>query len=118
DHFRPLTPGKTPADELPPKSNVGRLPNRGMEGLAISPDGTKLFGAMQSPLIQDGALGKENARVGRNCRILEVEIATGKTREFVYRLDDGANGVSEILAINDHEFLVLERDSKGGKEAA
>ena len=64
------------------------------------------------------ALGKDNVRVGVNCRLLEVEIATGKTREFVYQLDNRANGVSEILAVNDHEFLVLERDSKGGVDAA
>ena len=116
-HFRPAKAGKTPADELPPKNTVGRQPNRGMEGLAISPDGAKLYGIMQSPLIQDGAIDKDNARVGVNCRLLELDIASGKTREFVYRLDDGSHGVSEILAINDHEFLVLERDSKGGLDA-
>lgn len=116
-HFRGK-PGKTPADELPPKNTTGRQPNRGMEGLAISPDGSKLIGILQSPLIQDGALDKENVRVGLNCRILEVEIASGKSREFVYPLDAGTNGVSEILAINDREFLVLERDSKAGKDAA
>ena len=116
-HFRPAKPGKSPADELPPKNAVGRMPNRGMEGLAIAPDGKKLLGAMQSPLIQDGALDDENNRVGVNCRLLEVDLATGKTREFVYPLDDPANGVSEILAVSDSEFLVLERDSKAGKDA-
>ena len=30
------------------------LTNKGMEGLAITPDGKTLVGAMQSPLIQDG----------------------------------------------------------------
>ncbi len=117
-HLRPARPGKTPADELPPHNTTGRQPNRGMEGLAISPDGTKLYGAMQSPLLQDGALGRENARAGLNCRLLEVEIATGKTREFAYQLDGPANGVNEILAVNDHEFLVLERDGNAGREAA
>jgi hypothetical protein len=40
------------------------------------------------------------------------------TREFVYQLDADSNGISEILAINDREFLVLERDGKAGAEAA
>ena len=40
--------------------------------LAITPDGSKLYGFMQSPLIQDGALDKDNKRIGRNIRILEV----------------------------------------------
>lgn len=116
-HYRPAKPGKTPADELPPKNAAGRQPNRGMEGLAISPDGTKLFGIMQSPLIQDGGLNEKNERVGLNCRVLEIDIATKKTREFVYRLDAPANGVSEIVAVSATEFLVLERDGLGGTDA-
>jgi hypothetical protein len=117
-HFRAAKPGKSPAHELPPHSTSGRQPNRGMVGLAISPDGSKLYGIVQSPLIQDGALDAKNERVGVNCRILELTLATGRTREFVYRLDDPANGVCEILAVNDRQFLVLERDAKGGKDAA
>jgi len=109
--------GGKPEEELPPRNLSGRQPNRGMEGLAISPDGSKLYGIMQSPLIQDGGLDQANKRIGLNCRILELTLATGKTREFVYTLDDPANGISEILAVNDHTFLVLERDSKGGLEA-
>lgn len=110
-------PGKAPADELPPKAVSGRVPNRGMEGLAISPNGTKLYGIMQGPLIQDGAFNEKGERVGVHCRVLEIEIASGKTREFVYPLDDPTLGVSEILAVSDREFLVLERDGLGGKDA-
>ncbi|AWM41424.1 hypothetical protein GobsT_75300 [Gemmata obscuriglobus] len=116
-HFLAPKPGKMPADELPPKSASGRQPNRGMEGLAISPDGKKLFGIMQSPLIQDGALDDKNNRTGLNCRILELDLTTQKSREFVYPLENAGYGVNEILAVNDHEFLVLERDGKGGNEA-
>jgi hypothetical protein len=39
------------------------------------------------------------------------------THEYVYVLDDDSYGVSEVLAVNGHEFLVLERDGKGGDEA-
>src|SRR5258708_2255611 len=35
----------------------------------------------------------------------------------LYPLANTANVVSEILAINSHEFLVLERDGAGGAEA-
>lgn len=116
-HFQAPAPGKAPADELPPHATSGRQPNRGMEGLAISPDGAKLFGLVQNPLIQDGALNEKNERVGVNCRILEIELATGKTREFVYRLDAPTHGACEILAVSDREFLVLERDPLGGAGA-
>lgn len=106
-----------PEEELPPKNLMGRQPNRGMEGLAISPDGSKLIGIMQSPLIQDGGVDSLKQRVGLNCRILEVNRNTGKTREFVYQLENPGVGISEILALNENEFLVLERDGKAGKEA-
>lgn len=102
----------------------GRQANRGMEGLAISPDGTKLYGLMQNPLIQDGAFNGVDAngipkRAGQDVRLVVVDIATGTTKEFVYQLDSGANnGLNEIVAINDHEFLVIERDGKAGAAAA
>jgi hypothetical protein len=54
--------------ELPPANTSGRQSNRGMEGLAISPDRSKLFGIMQNALIQDGALDAENARAARRRR--------------------------------------------------
>lgn len=84
-------------------NTTGRTANKGMEGLAITPDGKMLVGIMQANLLQDtkGYL-----------RIVTIVIATGETKEFAYKLTDGS-GVSEILAINDHEFLVDERDGKG-----
>lgn len=87
----------------------GRVANKGMEGLAISPDGTTLFGFMQSPLIQDGGDG------GRANRIVTIDIASGVTHQFAYdnRIGSKNYNSSEILALNNHEFLVLERDGKG-----
>ena len=81
----------------------GRTANKGMEGLAITPDGKTLVGIMQAELIQDK---------GKVVRIVTVDIATGATKEFGYKLTAGS-GVSEIVAINDHQFLVDERDGKG-----
>ena len=96
----------------------GRQANRGMEGLAISPDGSKLYGIMQSALLQDGALNDTFSRRGINNRIVEIDVESGEVREFLYQLTDRSYGVSEILAINDHEFLVLERDGNAGIAAA
>lgn len=111
----PGVPSAKPAEELTNPS--GRQPNRGMEGLAINPAGTKLYGIMQNALIQDNALDSNLKRVGKNNRLLEIDLNSGATREFLYQLEDKRNGVNEILAINDHEFLVLERDGKGGNKA-
>jgi hypothetical protein len=109
-------PSASANDELT-KNVAGRQSNRGMEGLAISPDGAKLYGIMQSALLQDGALNAANSRIGLNNRIVEIDVETGAVREFVYQLDNDANGVSEIVAINNREFLVLERDGRAGAAA-
>lgn len=88
----------------------GRVANKGMEGLAITPDGAKLIGFMQSPLAQDGGDG------GRANRIVTIDIATHAVAQYAYdnRAANGKNyNSSEIFALNDHQFLVLERDGKG-----
>jgi hypothetical protein len=74
-----------------------------MEALAITPSGTTLVGMMQQNLIQDAK---------KYVRIVTIDIATGVTHEFAYKLTAGTS-VSDILAINDHEFLVDERDGSG-----
>ena len=90
------------ADEISGNTS-GRVANKGMEGLAITPDGRRLVGIMQNALIQDG---------GPTVRIVTIDIGSGRTREYAYTLTTGS-GVSEILAVNDHQFLVDERDGKG-----
>ncbi len=89
-----------------------------MEGLAISPDGKTLFGIMQNALIQDHGLNGLD-RLGLNNRILKIDLATGETHEYVYVLDaiNRGQGVCEILAINDHEFLVVERDNRSNLQS-
>jgi len=92
-------------------NTVGRVANKGMEGLAITPDGKTLVGIMQAPLEQDPA---------KFVRIVTIDVASGATHEYGYKLTTGS-GVSDIVAINDHEFLVDERDGKGlgdGSKAA
>lgn len=97
---------------------TGRITNRGMEGLAITPDGKLLVGIMQSALIQDHALDAAHERVSTFTRLITVSPADNVTHEFAYPLDSSKMGVSEILAISNHEFLVLERDSTRGSNAA
>ena len=95
-------------------NTTGRVANKGMEGLAISPDGRTLFGAMQSPLIQDGGTNAPYTR------IVKIDVRTGAVNEYAYALTNIGSAskpkyptISEIVAINDHEFLVDERDGKG-----
>jgi hypothetical protein len=88
----------------------GRTANKGMEGLAITPDGRTLVGIMQAALIQDAKLGGASANV---LRLVTIDILSGKvTHEYSYLLTTGS-GVSDIVALNNHEFLIDERDGKG-----
>ncbi len=119
--------------ETAPALVSGRQDNRGLEGLAISPDGLTLFALMQDPLAEEG-LGNQGRR-SRNARLIRFDVASGaSTGEFIYQLEDIADinvripgtandftanqqgrqvGASAIVALNDHEFLVMERDTRG-----
>jgi hypothetical protein len=92
----------------------GRVANKGMEGLAITPDGRTLVGAMQSPLLQDGGTD------ARFLRIVTLSLGDGAIEQYAYELTNTGSAeepkypaIGEILALSDHEFLVDERDSKG-----
>jgi hypothetical protein len=102
-------PGTTTDSEMTANS-TGRVPNKGMEGLAITPDGRKLLGILQTATIEDSNAGGAGANL---LRMALIDIASGRTvREYGYLLTTGS-GVSDIVALNDHEFLVDERDGKG-----
>jgi len=91
-------------------NTVGRTANKGIEGLAITPDGATLVGIVQAALIQDA---NQKGNAAKLLRIVVIDIASGNvTHEYAYKLTDGT-GVSEILALNNHEFLVDERDGRG-----
>ncbi|HLH36636.1 MAG TPA: esterase-like activity of phytase family protein [Alloacidobacterium sp.] len=91
-------------------NNTGRVPNKGMEGLAITPDGRTLVGIVQNSLIQDAAEGGSAAKL---LRIVTIDILSGRTtHQYAYLLTTGS-GVSEIAALNNHEMIVDERDGKG-----
>ena len=95
-----------------------REANRGMEGLCMTPDGTKLVGIMQSPLanstttaggIPAGSAAGSSRRMLAT-RIVEITIATGATRQFAYLTDTRSTAINEIVALSATKFLILERD--------
>src|SRR5262245_17934031 len=123
---------------------AGRQDNRGFEGIAITPDGSKLYAVLQDPLISEGPPSPppNNGRNGRNVRIVVFDndrhspTYLKSIAQYAYQLElqadvaarinaaggaatptdprQGRNiGLSAILAINETEFLVLERDNRG-----
>jgi len=106
----------------------GRNDNRGLEGLTVTPDETRLIAVLQSPTIQDSGSGGTQRNTAINTRILYIDIVPDSitfgrvVEEYVYELHtttapdpEGVRQtpISEILAVNNHILLVLERDGYG-----
>ncbi len=99
--------------------------NKTLEGLAITPDGQTAWVAMEAALRQDGE-EPTVASIGAPCRLTQIEIATGKLiRQIAYVPDaiprapipanaNADNGVVEVLMLDAHRMLVLERAYMAG----
>ncbi|MFO1212244.1 MAG: esterase-like activity of phytase family protein [Paenacidovorax caeni] len=85
-----------------------RWPNRGMEGLTITPDGKTLVGIMQSNLYNPT---KEVGSINLT-RIVTVNIESGAVAQYLYKQDAAGLANSEIVALSATSFLVIERDTK------
>ena len=48
-------------------------------------------------------------------QIVTIDIETGDTKEYAYHLDSVKTAVSEILAINNHEFPARQRDNRASR---
>jgi hypothetical protein len=95
---------------------ANRRANRGMEGLAITPDGKTLVGMMQSPMYNPTKAAVSSSTV---LRILTFDIATGATKQYAYLMDNTTlTGVSDIVAVNATTFLTIERDGLFGGDSA
>ncbi|KQM72581.1 hypothetical protein ASE74_22800 [Pedobacter sp. Leaf216] len=95
---------------------ANRRANRGMEGLAITPDGKTLVGMMQSPMYNPSKNAVANSVV---LRILTFDIASGATKQYAYLMDNvSLTGVSDIVAVNSTTFLTIERDGLYGGAAS
>jgi hypothetical protein len=122
----PHSPAGTVNFQADPPTD-GRRINQGMEGLAQSPDGTKLFGLLQSATIQDSGSGNQNR--ANVVRLVQYDVSAGDlpsdpAKQYVIqlpRIDDNGGTVavnragaqSAILALNDHQLLILSRDGNG-----
>jgi len=104
------------ASPKPGTLTSGREGNRGLEGLAVSPDGRYAFAMLQNGVITDGnSSGTEFARSGYT-RILKYDVDSGNVvGQYAYQLFSNAQGrgISEIVALDDHRFMVIERNNRG-----
>ncbi|CAN8139803.1 Phytase-like domain-containing protein [uncultured Thiomicrorhabdus sp.] len=89
-----------------PAEYANRRANRGMEGLAITPDETTLVGIMQSTMYNPSSAVK-NLDI---TRIVTVNLTDGTIGQYLYKQDQAQNSNSEIVALSNNEFLIIERD--------
>ncbi|HEX3245578.1 MAG TPA: esterase-like activity of phytase family protein [Chloroflexota bacterium] len=110
--------------ELLPGVLMKRKPNRGFEGVAIAPDGSRVFAIMQSPLSNPDTEAGEASRVHRIVA-LDTSRSDNVSLEGVYLyLAEDANRVSaprqddikvgDMTAVSTSRLLVAERDSREG----
>ncbi len=104
----------SPLDASLPAELGLREPNRGLEGLTVTPDGTTLVAMMQSALRQADLGGADPHRVAI-VRLFTYRLSDGDTHEYLYLLDEPSvnkTSVSEIRALTGSTLLVIERDSE------
>jgi hypothetical protein len=105
---------------------TGPRDNLTFEGLSFAVDGKTLWVSMEAPLYQDGPLPSVNA--GAMARINRFTRSGELLAQYAYPVDAipaapgpgkvADNGVSEILAVNRHALLVLERSAVQDAEGA
>jgi len=116
---------------LPPQEHmnaqaVGPRQNQTLEGLSFTPDGKHLYASMEDPLPQDGA--DPTPAAGALTRVTRYDPRSGlPTAQYAYPLSPfftqlpagdttDTNGVSDLLALRDGKFLVVERASVYAQE--
>ena len=104
----------------------GRRPGCGFEGVSLTPDSKLLFAILKRPLAQDSS--EATAGNATNTRLLVFDADASSPafgalkREYVYALHtvscgepgtEEATSVTDLIALNEHQFLVLETDPFG-----
>lgn len=93
---------------LLPAEFTKRRTNRGMEALTVTPDQTTLVGIMESSMDNPDQSG----RLSNLTRMVTVNLVSGQIKQYLYRLDAAQHVASGIVAINEHEFYLIEHDRK------
>ena len=106
-------------------ASTGPRDNLALEGLAVTPDGATAWAAMEAALQQDGPVPGVG-QPGGPCRFTQLDVASGRALQQRAYIPDAIpraplvpgtyadNGVSEVLMIDAHRMLVLERAYMAG----
>jgi hypothetical protein len=84
--------------------------------LAVSPDGRFAFAMLQNGVITDGVSSGSSFARSLYTRILKYDVDSGNVvGQYAYKLASTGQGrgISEIVALDDHRFMVIERNNRG-----
>ena len=112
-NVQPMAGSAADYNTAPPGLTSGREPNRGFEGLAISPDGRYAYAMLQNGTVQDGWSGSSR---GLYTRIVKFDTTSGEAvGQYAYKLESAGQGrgISALMALGNDKFLVLERNNRG-----
>jgi hypothetical protein len=84
--------------------------SKGFEGMARSVDGRTLY-----PLLEGTVAGDPAGTLRINEFNLRKRAYTGK--RWIYQLDSPSNAIGDMIAVDSHRFLVIERDNLQGDQA-
>lgn len=100
------SPQDPTAQVTPP--NLGR--SKGFEGMALGPDGRLLY-----PLLEGRLTGDPD----QDLRMYQFNTRSGRytDRQWRLRLEHPANAIGDLIAVDEHRFIVIERDGGQGATA-
>ncbi len=111
------------SDILKPLPDVLRKirPNRGFEGITMTPNGM-IWAAIQSPLQNPDEKTGNTTRLNR---LVKLNPKTGETHMFLYEMNEAVGDIrqkdwkiGDLTAVNDSQLLVLEQAEKGNDKFA
>ncbi|WP_432562957.1 esterase-like activity of phytase family protein [Kineococcus sp. SYSU DK003] len=84
--------------------------SKGFEGMAQSTDGRYLFPMLEGPVAGDDP---------QDLRVHRFDTVQNRYRgeAFTYRMESPLNAIGDLTQVDDHRFLVLERDNGQGATA-
>ena len=113
---QPIRSPDHPALQVPatPTAGVAYRARRsgGYEGMAMTPDGSRLWAMLEQPLF---AAGSDQAE-GAFLRVMKLDTARGEWtgRSVRFRLEPGATAIGDFNFIDSRRALVIERDNGEG----
>jgi hypothetical protein len=107
----PLAGVKSPQNPFLGGGSPNLPSSKGFEGMAIAPNGKKLYPMLEGPLTTDPDQ--------RRLFINEFDLTTRQytTRTWSYHMEALGNSIGDCTAFSDHEFLIIERDNNEGAAA-